>query len=91
MEIDYQFLQSIPEKPNAGVVIPWLHQWNGTGSQLVSNHNRPFQALEACSRLTCLDQLTHHHSHPPVVATWVGPWVTTLLGLRTVPFWIPVH
>ena len=41
--------------------------WNGTpGSQLVSDHNRLFQALEANSRLTCLDttaRLKVNHGH----------------------------
>ena len=64
METDYQFPQSVPGRPSADVVLPLLHWWNGTDFHLVSDHNRPFQVLEANLRITCLDYLTHHHSHP---------------------------
>ena len=47
---------------------------------------RQLQPLEANSKLTCFDWLTH--SHPPLVGAY---WVTISPGLRTAPFWIPVH
>ena len=61
---------------------------NGTGSQLVSDHRRPFQVLDVNPRLTCLDLFTHHHSPPCLAGSY---WVTDSLGLRTVPFWFPAH
>ena len=86
--IDYQFPLSFHDQPQAGMVLPWLQHRNGTDSNLMCDPSKPFIALEANSRLTCLDYHTHYHSLPPLEGAY---WITTLLAFRTIPFWIPEH
>ena len=63
---------SVFRPKKTGIVLPQLHQWNGTGSYLLSDHKTPLHTLKVNPKFTRLDHLTYYQSHPPLAGVFLG-------------------